>query len=63
MKIKNNEWRINNEVLLYSIGNYIQSSRIDYDGKEYLKNVHVHFVHFAVQQILVKHYKSTLIPS
>ena len=27
--------RINNKVLLYSTGNYIQSPEIDHDGKEY----------------------------
>ena len=30
------EW-ISNEVLLYSPGNYIQSSGINHNGKEYLK--------------------------
>ena len=30
------EW-INIKVLLYSIGNYAQSPRINYNGKEYLK--------------------------
>ena len=29
---------INNEVLLNSIGNYIQSPRIDHNGKKYLKS-------------------------
>ena len=28
---------VNHEVLLYSIGNYIQSSGIDHDGKTYYK--------------------------
>ena len=31
------EW-INNEVLLFSTGNYIQYPMIDYNGKEYEKN-------------------------
>ena len=30
------EW-INNKVLLYSTGNYIQSPVINYNGKEYFK--------------------------
>ena len=33
--------KINNKGLLYSIGNYIQSPKIDCDGKEYLKRMYV----------------------
>ena len=35
------EW-IGNEVLLYSIGNYIQSPGIDHDGKEYKKRIYIY---------------------
>ena len=35
-KLLHLEW-IDNKVLLYSIGNYIQSLRIDHDGKYFLK--------------------------
>ena len=35
-KLLHLEW-INNKVLLYSTGNYIQSPGIDHDGKEYKK--------------------------
>ena len=35
-KLLHLEW-INNKVLLYSIGNYIQSPGINHNGKEYLK--------------------------
>ena len=35
-KLLHLEW-INNEVLLYSTGNYIQFPGIDHDGKEYKK--------------------------
>ena len=34
------EW-INNKVLLYSIGNYIQYPAINHNGKEYEKNIYV----------------------
>ena len=33
--------RINNKALLYSSGNYIQSSGIDHDGKEYKKRLYM----------------------
>ena len=43
---------INNKVLLYSTGNYIQYPVINHNGKEYLKkNICVYLSHFAVQQI------------
>ena len=35
-KLLHLEW-INNKVLLYSTGNYIQSPGINHNGKEYLK--------------------------
>ena len=34
------EW-INNKVLLHSTGKYIQTPRIDHNGKEYLKRMYV----------------------
>ena len=34
------EW-INNKVLLYCTGNYIQYPEINHNGKEYKKNVHI----------------------
>jgi len=40
-KLLHLEW-INNEVLLYSTGNYIQSPGIDHDGKSYLKNIYIY---------------------
>ena len=45
------EW-INNKVLLYSTGNYIQYPVINHIGKEYEKNVYtyIYLNHLAVQQ-------------
>ena len=37
-KLLHLEW-IDNKVLLYSTGNYIQSSGIDHDGKQYKKRI------------------------
>ena len=55
------EW-INNEVLLYSIGNYIQSLGIDHDGRGYKKrNVYVQDWVSAILQKLSKHCKSTIL--
>ena len=57
------EW-ISNEVPRYSTGNYIQSPGIDYDGKEYKQkgtDMYVCLSHFAVEQKLAQHYKSTII--
>ena len=51
------EW-ISNEVLLYSTGNYSQSPGTDHNGNEYIKTK---LSHFAVQQKLAQHCKSTLI--
>ena len=57
------EW-INNKVLLYSTGNYIQSPGIHHNGKEYFKKngiyICVKLSHFAVQQKLAQHCKSTM---
>ena len=55
-KLLNLEW-INNEVLLCSTENYIQSPGLDYDGKEYKKNMYIYLSHFAVQQKLFQHCK------
>ena len=43
---------MNNKVLLYSTGNYIQYPGINYSGKDYEKEVYIHvkLSHFAVQQ-------------
>ena len=47
---------INNKVLLYSTGNYIQYPVINYNGKEYEKEcIYVYLSHFAVQQKLTQH--------
>ena len=44
------EW-INNKVLLYSTGNYIQYPVINHNGKDYEKEyIYVKPIHFAVQQ-------------
>ena len=55
------EW-INNKVLLYSTGNYIQYPVINHNGKEYEKEyIRVQLSHFAVQQKLTQHCKSTIL--
>ena len=51
------EW-INNKVPLYSTGNYIQYPVINHDGKEYIC---IYLNHFAVQQKLTQHCKSTIL--
>ena len=51
-KLLHLEW-VNNKVLLYSTGNYIQSLGINHNGKEYFKKrmyICVKLRHFAVQQ-------------
>ena len=49
---------INNKVLLYSTGNYIQYPVINHNTKEYEKEyVYVKLNHFAVQQKLTQHCK------
>ena len=35
------EW-ISNEVLLHSTGNYVQSLRLDHDGREYEKKMYIY---------------------
>ena len=54
------EW-INNNILLYSTGNYIQYPVINHNGKEYEKQIHAQHNHFAVQQKLTEHCKSTIL--
>ena len=51
------EW-INNKILLYSTGNYIQYPMINHNGKEYEK-----LNHSPVQQKLMQHCKSTVLQS
>ena len=51
------EW-INNNILLYSTGNYIQYPVINHNGKEYEKQIHAQQNHFAVQQKLTQHCKA-----
>ena len=43
---------INNKVLLYSTGKYIQYPVINHDGKEHEKE---YMYHFAIQQKLMQH--------
>ena len=59
-------YRINNRVLLYSTGNYIQYPVITYSGKEHEKEymcvyIYIYVNHFAVQQKLTQHCKSTIL--
>ena len=49
----------NNEGLLYSIGNYVQSLGTEHDGKEY-KTIYIKLSHSAIQQKLA-HCKSTIL--
>ena len=54
------EW-INNNVLLYSTGNYILYPVINHNGKEYEKEyIYVYLSHFVVQQKLTQHCNSTI---
>ena len=57
------EW-INNKVLLCSTGNYIQYSVINHNWKGYYKReciyIYIKLNHFAVQQKLTRHCKSTI---
>ena len=69
-KLSYREW-INNKVLLYSTGRYMQYPVINQNGKEYLKrmcvyiyihthtHIYIYLNHFAVQQKLTQHCKST----
>ena len=71
-KLLHLEW-INNEVLLYSTGNYIQLLVTEHDRRQYEKKnvctyiyIHTHIMyvyldHLAVQQKLTEHCKSTII--
>ena len=56
--------RINNKVLLYSTGNYIQYPVINHNGKEYEKITCIYMYNnqFAVHQKLTQHCKSTILP-
>ena len=53
----------NNKALMYSTGNYIQYLVINHNGKEYKKRMYVcvKLSHFAVQQRLAQHCKSTIL--
>ena len=62
-KLLHLEW-ISNEVLLYSTGNYIQSLGIGHNGRWYeIKNIYIYvwLGHYAVQQKLTQHCKSTVL--
>ena len=54
---------INNKVLVYGTRNYIQYPVINHSGKEYFLKMSlcVELSHFAVQQRLAQHCKSTLL--
>ena len=60
------EW-INNKVLLYSTGNYIQYPMINHNGKEDENNIDAYnwiylcITHFAVQKKLIHPYKATML--
>ena len=55
------EW-INNKVLPYSTGNYIQYLVINHNGKEYGKKyIHIILNHFADHQKLTQHCKLTIL--
>ena len=56
------EW-INNKVLLCSTGNYIQYPVINHNVKECEKRIYIYIKlsHFAVQQKLTQHCKSTIL--
>ena len=56
---------INNKVLLYSTGKYIQNPEINHNGKEYRKE-YIHICvcvtsHFDVHQRLTQHCKLTML--
>ena len=52
---------IRNEVLLYSTGNCVQSSGMEYKKKNIYMSVHVFVCVPAIQQKLIVHCKSTVI--
>ena len=50
----------NNNVLLYSTGNHIEYSVINHNRKKYEKeHIYIYLNHFAIQQKLTQHCKST----
>ena len=56
--------QINNKVLLYSTGKYIQYLIINHSGKEHEKEyiyIYIKNNHFAVQRKLIQHCKSTML--
>ena len=66
-KLLHLEW-INNKVLLYSTGSYIQFPVINYNRKEYEKVcvcvcvcIHIYINHLALQQKLTQHCKSAIV--
>ena len=62
-KLLHIEW-INNKVLLYSTGNYIQYPVINHNGNEYKKEciyIYMYNCHFTVQQKLTQHCKLTIL--
>ena len=57
-------YKINNKDLLYSTETNTQYSEMAYTGKESKKEwiyVYVELIHFAVQQKLAQHCKSTIL--
>ena len=58
-KLVYTEW-MNSKVLPYSTENYIQYPGINHNGKEYEKEC-IYMNHFAVQQKLTQHCKSTIL--
>ena len=60
-KLLYTEW-INNKVPLYSTENYIHYDVINHNGKEYEEEyTYVKLNHFAIQQKLTQHCKSTIL--
>ena len=61
-KLLHIDW-MDNKVLLYSTGNYIQCPGINHTGKEYFlkMSICVKQSHFAVQQRLAQHCKSIIL--
>ena len=63
-QIQTTIYEINNKVLLYSTGNYIQYPVINHNGKEYEEEyvyIYVQVNHSAVHQKLTQHCKSTIL--
>ena len=62
-KLLHIEWT-NSNILLYSTGKYIQYPVINHNKKEYKEEyiyIYVQLNHFAVQQKLTQHCKSTIL--